>query len=129
MKTPQTACGPYRNDGIVKLGGKSLKTEVTKNSTEFDKGLGGRPCILSDQAMLFPFAKPAVIPMWMKDMKFPIDMVWINTSHRVVALEINVSPKTYPDKFENKAPAQFVLEIKANESRKLGIGLGSPVNF
>lgn len=62
-------------------------------------------------------------------MKFPIDIIWIGTNHKVVALEIDVNPNTYPDKFQNKAPAQYVLEVKANKSRELNITLGSQVNF
>jgi uncharacterized membrane protein (UPF0127 family) len=128
--TVQTACGPYRNDKAVTIGSTDIKAEVPKNSTEFAKGLGGRPCILPDQGMLFAFAKPGHYAFWMKDMKFPIDIIWIGADHKVAAMEINESPSTYPDKFINKDRlAQYVLELKANRSTELGLTLGSVVNF
>jgi uncharacterized membrane protein (UPF0127 family) len=123
-------CGVYRNDRTATLGGADFKTEVNKTKEEYEKGLGGRPCILADQAMLFAYTKPLQIGIWMKDMKFPIDIVWISSGKKVVGLEINVAPSTYPDKFVNKdQPAQYVLELKANRVKELNIDLGSPVSF
>ena len=124
-----SACGPYRTDGTIQINGARIYTEVAKNSAEFTKGLGDRPCILPDQGMLFSFTKPGRYPFWMKDMKFPIDIIWIAANHKVVAMEINESPSTYPDRFENQAPAQYVLELKANQSKALHIAIGTPVSF
>jgi uncharacterized membrane protein (UPF0127 family) len=131
---PSTAynsdCGVYRNDKTTTINGALFKTEVTKNKDEFAKGLGGRPCILPDQAMLFSYSQPLRIAIWMKDMKFPLDIIWLSPDHQVVGVEKDVSPSTYPDKFANKdKPAQFVLEIKANRSDEIGLTLGTPVDF
>jgi uncharacterized membrane protein (UPF0127 family) len=128
--TIQTACGPYRNDKTVTIGSTNIKAEVPKNSTEFAKGLGGRPCILPDQGMLFAFTQPGHYPFWMKSMKFPVDIIWISTDHKVAAMEINESPSTYPDKFVNRDNlAQYVLELKANRAQELNLGLGSVISF
>lgn len=127
----ESACGPYRDDRTVQVNGASFNTEVPTNQTEFDKGLGGRPCILSNQAMLFPFKQPGQYAFWMKDMKFPIDIIWISADHKVVAMEVNEQPSTYPDKFvnEKQRPAQYVLETKANRSKELNINLGTVIYF
>ena len=124
-----SACGPYRKDGNVVIDGQKIVVEIAKNSTEFAKGLGGRPCILPNQGMFFAFNKPGRYPFWMKDMKFPIDIIWIGTSHKVVYMEINESPSTYPDSFENQTAAQYVLELKANQSKVLHMVLGTSVSF
>jgi uncharacterized membrane protein (UPF0127 family) len=80
--------------------------------------------------MLFQFSKPGQLWIWMKDMKFPIDIVWIAPNHTVVGIEQDVQPSTYPDKFVNRdRPAQYVLELKANRSKELNINLGTPVSF
>ncbi len=128
--TYNSACGPYRNDLTVNANHQAFKTEFTKTQQEREKGLGGRPCILDDQAMLFAYAKAGTIPIWMKDMKFPIDIVWLGTDRKVVGIEINVLPSTYPDRFINKDhPAQYVLELKANRAKELNLDLGTPVNL
>jgi len=125
-----SACGSYRSDAAVRVNGQTIKTEVVKTSAELQQGLGGRPCILADQGMLFKFSKPGQLWIWMKDMKFPIDIIWIAPNHQTVGVERNVLPSTYPDKFVNKdKPAQYVLELKADRSSELGIDLGTPINF
>lgn len=129
-----SACGPYRNDRSITINGAAFKTEIAKSQAEFAKGLSGRPCILADQAMLFAFTQEGQYRFWMKDMKFPIDIIWINSADRVAAMEIDVDPSTYHSKspfFENdtKHLAKFVLEIKANRSKELGMVLGTPVIF
>lgn len=132
VKAPQhvSACGPYRDDLNIKVGDQVLRTEIASSSEQLKRGLGGRPCILPDQALLLKFSKPSAIRIWMKDMKFPIDAIWIDSSHKVVAEEIDLSPNTYPDSFVNKDhSAQYVLEVKANRSKELNINLGTTINF
>jgi uncharacterized membrane protein (UPF0127 family) len=129
-KQAVSACGPYRNDRTVTVNGATIQVEVPRTAAAFAKGLGGRPCILPNQGMLFAFTKPGQYAFWMKDMKFPIDIIWIGADHKAAAEEIDLSPKTYPDRFINKdRPAQFVLELKANRSKELNISLGTPINF
>lgn len=127
--TVQSACGPYRKDGIVAIDGQDISVEVVKDQNELQKGLAGRPCILPNQGMLFAFTKPGQYPIWMKGMKFPIDIVWITSDRKVAAIEIDESPSTYPDRFANKIPAQYVLELKANRSQELHMKIGSSVQF
>jgi len=122
-------CGPYRHDSQVRVNGQTFDVELPKNPDAFAKGLGGRPCITSSEGMLFRFKQPGQYPFWMKGMKFPIDIIWIGADHKVAAVEVNESPSTYPDKFVNQKPAQYVLEIKANLSKDLHINIGTPVAF
>ncbi len=126
------SCGAYRTDKVVRIYGQTFNAETPLDQAAFNKGLGGRPCIMPNQAMLFPFRQPSQYAFWMKDMKFPIDMIWVGPDLKVVAVDINVQPATYPGKkFANpqNQPAQFVLEIKANRSKELNLVLGTPVNF
>jgi uncharacterized protein len=127
--THNSACGPYRDDHTVLISGQTFKAEIPKNPAAYDKGLGGRPCILSSQAMLFVFKKPGQYAFWMKGMNFPIDIIWIGADHRVAAVEGNEQPSTYPDKFVNQKPAQYVLEVKANTANELHINIGTAVSL
>jgi uncharacterized membrane protein (UPF0127 family) len=124
-------CGQYRDDKQVKISGQTIKAEIPRGPNTKLQGLAGRPCILPDQGMLFVFSKPGQYFFWMKDMRFPIDIIWISSDHKVVGQEIGVEPKTYPDRFVNKKenPAQYVLELKAQRSRELNVTLGTPVDF
>jgi uncharacterized protein len=56
---------------------------------------------------------------WMKEMNFPIDIVWLNKDKKIVHIEHNVSPDTYPKIFNpnnefNNEKSLYVLETNAN---------------
>lgn len=124
-------CGVYRTDRVIRIQGTAFKAEVAANSSEFQKGLSGRSCIKPDQAMLFAFTQPGQYPFWMKDMKFPLDFVWVNKDSQVVATRVNVQPSSYPRQFANSSdhPAKYVIELQANRVKQLGIVPGTVVNF
>jgi len=123
-------CGTYRTDKVVTVSSASFNTEVVTSLTDKEKGLSGRPCIEPNQAMLFVFDKPSRYFIWMKGMRFPIDIVWITADHKVAGYEFDVPPSSYPTRFANKAmPAQYVLELKANSAKNLAIDIGTPVTF
>lgn len=124
-----TECGPYRKDGIVMLNGQQINVEIAYTSTEKTKGLSGRPCIGSNWGMLFDFGRDGQYAFWMKDMKFPIDVIWINSAHNIGAIEVNFTPASFPEKRVNQNPARYILELKANKSKELKLDLGTPVRF
>jgi uncharacterized membrane protein (UPF0127 family) len=128
-EAPGQKCGVYRNDKTVTVGTTEIETEVVQTEAERAKGLSGRPCIEPNRGMLFVFDKPGQYPFWMKDMKFPIDIVWVDANHKVIGLDIDVAPSTYPHAFVSEKPAQYVLELQAKRAKDLNIGLGTTVNF
>lgn len=134
--TTAQGCGPYRKDGIMTINNHQFNVEIAYTEAAKIKGLGGRPCIQADQGMLFDFGKDGHYFIWMKDMKFPIDVIWIGSNHKVAAAEIDFKPSTYnykkPEKSErrvNQIPARYVLEVKANTSKTLHLEIGTPVHF
>lgn len=126
---PAGKCGPYRKDKVVLIGNTKLGAEVAQTIQERSKGLSGRPCIESNQTMLFVFNRADRYPFVMPDMHFPIDIIWLSPDKKVIGIERNV-PKNFPDRLVNKdKPALYVLEMRANRSAELGIGLGTQVKF
>ncbi len=92
-------------------------------------GLGGRKSILENEGMLFVFDKSALHSFWMKDMLFAIDIIWLDESKRVVFIEKNVFPDSYPKNFVPTVPAKYVLETNSGFSDKNGVLIGDSVNF
>jgi uncharacterized membrane protein (UPF0127 family) len=133
-KPVSSPCGVYRTDKVVRISSETINAEVASTDASRTQGLSGRPCILPNQGMLFVFDKPGFYSFWMKDMKFPIDIIWISPEHKVVGLERDVEPSTYYTKnpfFINDKThiAQYVLELKANRSTDMHMTLGTPVTF
>jgi uncharacterized membrane protein (UPF0127 family) len=94
-----------------------------------EQGLSGRSCIREDQGMLFVFKESDKYDFWMKDMKFAIDIIWLNESKQAVKVEPNITPATYPKTFVNERPAMYVLELRATRAQQLNIVEGSQLQF
>ena len=120
---------PYKNDKQLSVNGKNINAEVASTPARLEKGLSGRPCIDNNQAMLFQFDRSDYHSFWMKDMKFSIDMLWIDEDSRVVTIKANISPSTYPKTFTSTQPAKYVLELKANQAQALSISTNTSLNF
>jgi uncharacterized membrane protein (UPF0127 family) len=65
----------------------------------------------------------------MKDMLFPLDIVWIGEDFRVVHIEKSLSPETYPTVYYPDTLSKFVLEISAGESDKINIKVGDLIEI
>lgn len=126
---PPACTANYRLDKQLIVNGHYLNAELASNYAEQTQGLSGRACLGSSQAMLFQFNQPGYYPFWMKNMRFAIDIVWLDQAKQVVDIAPSVSPRTYPHTFSNSQPAQYVVEMAAGQAQKLGIGTGSNINF
>jgi uncharacterized membrane protein (UPF0127 family) len=137
----EKVCGSTLVNQIVRSGatitmpnGNVLDVEVADTGASRELGLSGRKVISPTDGLLFVFDQPGRYGFWMKDMKFPIDIVWINEDGVVVHAEREVSPDTYfnynpPKTFINGPEASYVLELASGQSEKLGLYLGAKVEI
>ena len=110
--------------------GHTILNVFVANTDYFRRvGLGGRAPILQNEGMLFIFDKSASHPFWMKDMLFAIDIIWLDESKRIVYIEKNVLPDSYPRNFAPNLPTRYVLETNSGFSEKNGVLIGDPVYF
>lgn len=111
----------------VKLYDASSKTfniELAKTPPAQEMGLSDRPCIPDNGAMLFLFASDDRFGIWMKDMRFPIDVVWLDKDKKVVTIDKNMKPDSYPKVYYPSDDARYVLEFKAGTIDELGAHTG-----
>jgi uncharacterized protein len=79
--------------------------------------------------MLFPFDQPTTPSFWMKDMRFSIDIIWINNG-RIIGIEQNLqSPGiahkgTTPIRYPAPGAVTDVLEAQAGWTAAHGVGIG-----
>jgi len=106
-----------------------INAEVASTSLEQAKGLGDRKLLAAGRGMLFPFTYPGDYGFWMKDMHFPIDMVWISSDKKVAGVTLRVFPETYPTVFYPPAAISYVLELNAGEADAFGIATGTQLAF
>lgn len=98
-------------------------------ATGRQNGLSHRRPLSSDEGMLFVFEKEGFYGFWMKDMLFSIDIIWIDANLKIVHIENNVSPQTYPKVFRPTSKSLYVLEILAGQSEISNIKIGDSVKI
>jgi len=119
----------HSNGTVLNADGEQFKLEVETSPAGQAKGLGGRSSLPQDKGMLFVFPTVAIQCFWMKDMKFPIDMIWTNPTKQVVHIQANVSPSTYPNTFCPSTPAKYVIELNAGATARANITTSQTLNF
>lgn len=122
----------HRNDmrSVVLVSGKKrFILQVAATLTEQQKGLGGRPSLAQNQGMLFSFGKASVHCFWMKDMHFPLDMIWVGSNKQALSVQSGVSPDTYPRTLCPNVPAKYVIELNDGQAAQAGIHTGETLTF
>lgn len=110
---------------MVRVGNTVFRAEMARTSEEKSLGLGKRPDLCSDCAMLFVFDRPGQYSFWMKDMLFDLDFLWI-ADGRVVSVSRNVAT-TDTEILTPSVPVDSVLEIGAGQVERFGIREGDSV--
>ncbi len=100
---------------------RSINSVVADTDYLRQKGLSGLDCMPQDQGMLFAFNVPDNYSFWMKDMHFPIDIIWLDQDKRVVTVAARVDPSSYPRSFKPDTPSLYVLELSAGKAADFGI--------
>ena len=111
----------------VKIGDASFNVTVADTPNKRTKGLSGRKELSPDKGLIFVFEKSGIYPFWMKDMNFPIDIIWIDEGLRVVYVKENATPKSYPKTFTPNTPSLYVLEVNTGVIAKKKIKIGDEV--
>lgn len=101
-----------------------LKTDIAQTSNERAIGLSKYSQLQPDQAMLFVFKSPGLYSFWMRDMKFPIDIIWLNEDKEIVSIKKNVDPLDFPESYHPSSKALYVLETVAGFSQKNNLVIG-----
>jgi len=111
----------------VSAGQKCFRADVMATSDDRAKGLMFRDGLADDEGMLFVFDEPGEYPFWMKNMKFPIDMVWLDEDRNVTHIEAIVPPckKDPCPVYSPHARSLYVLELAAGQADAAGIKEGS----
>lgn len=113
----------------VQLGGSNITLEVAHTEVAKEQGLSGRGAMASDHGMLFVFDSPAKYCFWMKGMRFNLDVIWLDSADRVVTVDYDLSPQTYPQTFCPNNPAHYVIEVNAGVAAAAHLATGQPLNI
>jgi len=116
---------------VVLPDGAELVAEKAVTTAQRARGLMFRDELPAGQGMLLVFPDTGFRSIWMKNVRFPLDLVWLDEQDRVVHLEQNAPPcpeEPCPD-YHSLRKASTVLELNAGAVGKWGIRLGDQLEF
>lgn len=121
---------PLPQRGTVLLAGRvRVRVEVAVTAEETVRGLSGRAGLPPGTGMLFAYPTPERRSMWMREMRFPLDFLWIRGG-RIVDLFEEVPPPApgqTPRTVASPEPAQYILEVPAGFIRNHRLRRGDAV--
>jgi len=109
----------------------SITAELAITDEERQLGLMFREKINYDQGMLFVFEEEGIHSFWMKNMKIPLDLLWLDKNKRIIHIEECVPPcKRDPcPSYTPRYSAMYVLELKAGSVNENGLELYDKLDF
>lgn len=119
----------FTNKKIIVIGETSLRVEVADTYEKRIKGLSGRESLSPQLGLLFIFDKPERHGIWMKEMNFAIDIIWINEYYEVIYIVKNATPESYPEVFLPPTPSKYVLEVLSGFVKEHNLRIGDKVVF
>jgi len=121
---------PKKDIATVCIKDACIQAEVVSASAEREKGLMFRESLAVDRGMLFIFEEEGLYSFWMKNMRFPLDIIWLDLNKKIVDIKENVPP--CGESCETLSPenkAKYVLEVNAGFAGRNKIKVGEVVRF
>lgn len=119
-------CFPRSVDVVINQ--QRIRAEVVSSPAALYRGLSDRAELCSDCGLLFNFSDSAEREFVMRNMRFPLDIIFINTG-QIINIAANLEPEgNNPQKvYRSAGPADQVLEINGGYTARLGFKIGDRV--
>ena len=113
--------------------GQRIRAEVLTDPADMQRGMMFRDSLAPDRGMLFVHAGPGYYTYWMHQVRIPLDIIWLDTEHRIVEISADTPPcrteASECPQYGGNQPAQFVLELAGGAANRHGLKLGDLVSF
>ncbi|MEO8637353.1 MAG: DUF192 domain-containing protein [Candidatus Taylorbacteria bacterium] len=114
---------------LAKIGSTPIILQEAVTGYERTLGLSGRASLPKDQGLFFVFEHPDFNYIWMKDMKFSIDILWLDSNFKITDIVEDATPQSFPNSFAPKEKSYYVLEVNSGFVRRNGIKIGDALEI
>jgi len=112
------------NDSLLAI----LNIEIADDDYQTQTGLMYRNSMKDNEAMLFVFPDEDYRSFYMKNTKFPLDIIYISEDKKVVSIQENAQPMLETS-LPSDAPAKYVLEVNAGLAKAWQLRAGDTMEF
>ncbi len=113
----------------ISIGATTLFVTEALTPEQQTQGLSDTTSLDQNAGMLFDFGGDKTPLMWMKDMHYGLDFIWVDSQYHVVGVTPDVSPATYPSTFSPPTPCRYVIEVNAGWAAAHHIAVGDQLQL
>jgi uncharacterized membrane protein (UPF0127 family) len=123
----------YETYAIFPSGQKIKILDILRTDEERSRGLSGRDAIAANEGMYFTFPEEDAYGFWMKDMRFPIDIIWISKG-KIFDITKNALPEPGVSDgalkvYVSQGPIGTVLEMTAGAEKMYNLKVGDAIQI
>ena len=111
--------------GKIRIDSTILDVQIADTPDKMTEGLQFQQPLPYSQGMIFVFPQPQLVAMWMKDMQFPLDMIWFDSNGNVIHIEKNlaacVDGQPCPVYDAQSQNTKYVLEVSSGFADKFNV--------
>lgn len=104
--------------------GAVLRLALADDEIERELGLSHTSRPARNNGMLFVFDLDGRHGIWMKDMNYELDVIWVNRLGKVVHIEEFLRPESYPTIFRPRENSRYVIEVPTGFVDRADIQVG-----
>jgi len=113
----------------IQIGTQDITVEIAETQPAKETGLSGIRSLEQNTGMLFVYEAADFHTIWMPDMRFSIDVLWIDADGYIVDAVRHMSPDSYPEVFSPSTPAKYILEVPAGFLEENNVNIGDIVEL
>lgn len=132
-RSPESVSSVLNLKEITLPGGQKISAEVMILEIDMMRGMMFRDSLAPDRGMLFVHSQAGNHSYWMYQVRIPLDIIWMDSSRRIVEISANTPPcqskASECPKYGGSVPAQYVLELAGGMAGKYGLQQGQYISF
>lgn len=117
------------DSGKIIYNKETWPVQIARTEASRVRGLSNVRFLDRQTGLLFAFDDMNYRQFWMKDMLIYLDVIFIDENWKIVLIEENLSPATFPKVFGDKVKSKYVLEINGGEAEVYGLKVGDQLIF
>ena len=128
---PVDAGGDAKITPLVLPSGKTLEAELMIDPDQRARGLMFRDALPEDRVLLFVFDTLSFHGIWMKNCRFPIDILWLDEDARIVHIEAGVPPcrRDPCPAYQPMRKGLYVVEMVSGKAAREQLSVGDQLSF